>query len=408
LPPGQGGAEATTRVLHRVGAAGVYRVSIAVTTRGGAPGFVKLKVGQIVRRTHTSSRGHRATVNVTLAVGGRAFIVSATARRRRPHVQVWVHRVRSLRARTTKPLPAKAVPTRAKTVVKTPSGATGTTGAAGTTATLGSPSAPPLAPPSPLPPVLQPGVGPNGAPILALPPGFAPVVNYSSPAADFEFDGSSLPTDWSAGVWNYGYQATQYQPSQVTMTGSSAALTAIHQTSPEGFPYTSGWMSTAGGFSLTHGLIDFRAKMPAGQGLWSGLWLDQANGSNPWGEIDVQEMLLGDTHTIYGSLHGWAPAPLWGETQSTQMAADATQGFHDYQVVWQPEMLTWAVDGVVYAQYTKAQAVAAGYPWPFDNSTGLYLVADLGVGGAGEWGGAPNASTVFPATMQVQSVKVWE
>ena len=391
-------------MLHRVGAAGVYRVSIAVTTRGRSAGFVKLVVGRIVRRTRTSTRAHRATVNVTMSVGGRAFTVSATARRRRPHLEVWVHRVRTFRRHGT----PKPLPTKAKTVVKPPSVATGSTGATGATGPVGSAGPPPPPPPPPSPPVLQPGVGPNGAPILALPPGFAPVVNYSSTAADFEFTGSSLPADWSAGLWNYGYQATQYQPSQVTMTGSSVALTAIAQTSPQGFPYTSGWISTEGGFSLAHGLIDFRAKMPAGQGLWSGLWLNQSNGSNPWGEIDVQEMLLGDTHNVFGSLHGWAPAPLWGETQWTRMAADATQGFHDYQVAWQPGMLTWAVDGVAYAQYTKAQALAAGNPWPFDNSNGLYLVADLGVAGASEWGGPPNASTVFPATLQIQSVKVWE
>ena len=146
--------------------------------------------------------------------------------------------------------------------------------------------------------------------------------------------------------------------------------------------------------------------MPAGQGLWSGLWLVNAQGSNPQGEIDVQEMLLGDTHTVNGSLHGWAPGPTWGETQSTVMSADASQGFHDYTVVWQPGMLTWAVDGVAYAQYTQAQATAAGHPWPF--ATPEYLIANLAVASASEWGGAPTAATTFPATMQVQSVKVWQ
>jgi hypothetical protein len=62
---------------------------------------------------------------------------------------------------------------------------------------------------------------------------------------------------------------------------------------------------------------------------------------------------------------------------------------------------------VAYAQYTKAQATAAGQPWPFNN-TPEYLIANLAVASASEWGGAPNASTAFPATMQVQSVKVWQ
>jgi hypothetical protein len=63
---------------------------------------------------------------------------------------------------------------------------------------------------------------------------------------------------------------------------------------------------------------------------------------------------------------------------------------------------------VAYAQYTKAQALAAGHPWPYDSTPGIYLIANLAVGGSGDWGGAPNAQTAFPATMQVQSVKVWQ
>jgi beta-glucanase (GH16 family) len=240
-----------------------------------------------------------------------------------------------------------------------------------------------------------------------VPSGLAPVTNYTNLVKDYEFDTPTLPSDWSTGIWNYGYQATQYQPSQVSFTGSSVALTAVKQTSPQGDPYTSGWITTAGKFSVSYGRITFRAKMPAGQGLWSGLWLVNTAGSNPQGEIDVQEMLLGNTHTVNGSLHGWAPGPTWGETQSTFMSADASQGFHDYEVVWQPNMLTFAVDGVAYAQYTKAQATALGQPWPFNN-TPEYLIANLAVASASEWGGAPNASTAFPATMQVQSVKVWQ
>jgi beta-glucanase (GH16 family) len=199
---------------------------------------------------------------------------------------------------------------------------------------------------------------------------------------------------------------TMYQPSQVSMTGSSVALTAINEPN-DGYPTTSGWISTEGQYTLTHGLIDFRAKMPAGQGLWSGLWLDQPDNSNPWGELDVQEMLLNDTHTVYGSAHAWAPTQ-WGETQSTVMTADASQGYHDYQLSWQPGLLTWAVDGIAYAQYTQAQAQASGYPWPFDDATGFYLIATLAVGTANEWPGAPNATTPFPATMNIQSVKVWQ
>ena len=63
----------------------------------------------------------------------------------------------------------------------------------------------------------------------------------------------------------------------------------------------SGWISTSGSYSLKYGMVDFRAKMSAGQGLRSGLWPASANGDAT--EIDVQEMLLGYTDSVYGSLH---------------------------------------------------------------------------------------------------------
>jgi beta-glucanase (GH16 family) len=188
------------------------------------------------------------------------------------------------------------------------------------------------------------------------------------------------------------------------MTGSAVSLTAVNKTSSEGYPYMSGWISTSGSYSFQYGMVDFRAKMPAGQGLWSGLWLASASGDAT--EIDVQEMLLGNTHSVYGSLHDWG-TPYWAETQSTSESADLSAGFHDYQLIWQPGELTWAVDGVAYAQYTEAEAARAGEAWPFDNTT-EYLIADLAVAGASEWGGPPNAQTVFPASMQIQSIRVWQ
>jgi beta-glucanase (GH16 family) len=244
------------------------------------------------------------------------------------------------------------------------------------------------------------------APAISLPLGFAAVTSYTTLVKDYDFTQGSLPSDWeAANGTNNGYQATEYMSSQVSLTSAGANLTASQITSPTGLPYESGWIDTANGFTLNHGMIDFRAKMPAGQGLWSGLWLLAPESTdNP--EIDVQEMLLGDLRTVYGSLHDWDDeSQVWGETQSSQLTSDAT-GWHDYQLIWQPGLLTWAIDGVAYAQYSEAQAEAAGESWPFN--TNSYLIANLAAAAASEWGGAPNSSTAFPATMTLQSVKIWQ
>ena len=37
-----------------------------------------------------------------------------------------------------------------------------------------------------------------------------------------------------------------------------------------------------------------------------------------------------------------------------------------------------------------------------------YLIANLAVAAASEWGGAPTSATPFPATMQIQYIRVWQ
>lgn len=399
---GQGAQRAagghTVVLRERVDGAGVYAVRVTVSTNSLRRSLVSLRIGHL-DRSGTAARARRASFHVRLSVRRHAFMIRAVATGARPDLHVSIRKLQSLPASTLpaqKHSPSKSPPTKSSTGSASPGGPTGPTGV-----NAGSTPAAPATPPAPAP------QGTTNSDIYSGPQ-FAPTANYTSLAEDWEFNGSTLPSAWQPGVSNYGYAATQYQPSQVTMTGNSVALTAIHQTSPQGDPYTSGWISTSGTYSFRFGMVDFRAQMPAGQGLWSGLWMVNPQGTSPNTEIDVQEMLLGNTHTIYGSLHNWGPTPYWAETQQITAADDLSAGYHDFQLIWQPGMLTWAVDGVAYAQYTQAQATAAGYGWPFDGTNGVYLIANLAVAASSEWGGAPNASTVFPAAMQIQSIKIWQ
>jgi beta-glucanase (GH16 family) len=373
---------------HRVGLGGRYHVRVVIATRahsrnGSPENVVHVNIGGLSRRVRSDDRG-RVLIRASLRVRKGTLTIRAVSKLAKPRITVTMSRVRRRKAPSTK----------ATGSTGSTAGSTGSTGSSGTAAVPASPAA------------LAATFAPDGAPILALPAGFAPIVNYTNLVKDYEFSGSLLPADWAASANTSHGMTTMYQPSQVTMTGSSVALTAINQPSG-GYPTTSGWISTEGQYSLTHGLIDFSAEMPAGQGLWSGLWLDQPDNSNPWGEIDVAEMLLGNTQTVYGSLHGWAPSH-WGETESAVMPNDAATGFHDYQLAWQPGLITWALDGIAFAQYTQAQAQAAGYPWVFDDGSGFYLIADLAVGTSSSWGGAPDASTAFPASVLIKSARVWQ
>jgi len=60
--------------------------------------------------------------------------------------------------------------------------------------------------------------------------------------------------------------------------------------------YTSARMISKDKRTFTYGRIDFRAKLPKGQGIWPALWMLGNNiGTTPWpacGEIDIMELVL--------------------------------------------------------------------------------------------------------------------
>ena len=69
---------------------------------------------------------------------------------------------------------------------------------------------------------------------------------------------------------------------------------------------------------------------------------------------------------------------------------------HTYAVDWEPDAITWYVDGVKQHEFTNRPAIAA---------TPMYLIANLQVGG---WPGRPTGETPFPATYEVDYVRVWQ
>ena len=114
--------------------------------------------------------------------------------------------------------------------------------------------------------------------------------------------------------------------------------------------------------------------------------------------IDVMEVIGLEPRTLYTSLHTNIPRRETAYGLGTDTHLDLSAAFHEYAVDWGPEKIDWYFDRrLVYSR-----------PTPPDLHKPCYIIANVGVGRANVWGGAPDSSTHFPATMQVAYIKVWQ
>lgn len=170
--------------------------------------------------------------------------------------------------------------------------------------------------------------------------------------------------------------------------------------------YTSARLLTAGTYAKRYGRFEARLKLPRTQGLWPAFWM-LGDGGAQWpnnGEIDIMENIGREPSNSYGTLHG--PGYSAGEAVSSrytlpngQQFADA---FHTFTMDWEPNVVTWYVDGQQFARKTSADL--GGDPWVFNHP--FFMIMNVAVGG--HWPGYPDGSTVMPQTMSIDYVRVYE
>jgi beta-glucanase (GH16 family) len=196
------------------------------------------------------------------------------------------------------------------------------------------------------------------------------------------------------------------RPENVSLDGAGHLRIVALREPYEGHAYTSARIHTQGLFSRSYGRFEARMKIPSGQGTWPAFWMVGANinevGWPACGEIDVMEAIGREPSTVYGSMHG--PGYVGGliSTPYVLESGALADDFHLYAVEWSQEGIAWYIDGVRYAWKT-AKDLPAGAPWVFDHP--FFLILNLAIGG--DWPGAPDASTVFPATLLVDYVRVY-
>jgi len=175
----------------------------------------------------------------------------------------------------------------------------------------------------------------------------------------------------------------------ITAAPTSAAISPLIG----GYQYTSGSINTSQSFSQTYGYFEMRAQLPAGQGMWPAFWLLPENDTWP-PEIDAMEMLGNNPSVYYTSIHSGTASNEVNAGQADNVGNMST-GYHTFGVDWEPNFITYYFDG------QQVYKVAT----PADMSTPMYMIANLAVGGT--WPGNADATTPFPANMNVDWIRAY-
>ena len=231
--------------------------------------------------------------------------------------------------------------------------------------------------------------------------------NWSMVWSD-EFDGTAInPQVWvhdiGTGNGGWGNNELQYytnSPNNIEVSNGSLKITA-RQENLNGSNYTSSRIITNNLMEFKYGKIESRIKVPIGQGLWPAFWMLGANFETAsWpqcGEIDIMEHINNESVTN-GTMH-------WNYNSSHVYKGSSApfdeNAFHVYGLIWDSTSATFTLDGHAY------------YKFPFvdGNNTApifqksFFFLLNVAVGG--NWPGNPDVTTVFPATMEVDYIRIY-
>ena len=235
---------------------------------------------------------------------------------------------------------------------------------------------------------------------------------------------------WVAGWGNEELQYYTAEPANVSVKDSLLTIRAVKE-SLHGCGYTSARLKTRRRdgvplFAKLYGRVEFRAKVPWGKGLWPALWMlpvdDKYGAWAASGEIDLMEIVGEKPHEVLNSIHygsSWPKRTL--HTNVYPLPGNGTvSDWHVYAVEWEPGEIRFFVDDVHTSTETfwwscsksrggvglEARRAADLNPWPAPFDQPFYLLMNVAVGG--NFPGAPNSETRFPAELVVDYVRVYD
>ncbi|MBT8449857.1 MAG: family 16 glycosylhydrolase, partial [Gammaproteobacteria bacterium] len=232
-----------------------------------------------------------------------------------------------------------------------------------------------------------------------------------------EFDGTSLNTDdWNIqlgdgtefGIPGWGNQELQIytnDPANLAVgPDGDANVLKITALDDGNGGYTSARINTYNKESFRYGKIVARVKLPETQGLWPAFWtlgdnLDQINWPGV-GEIDVFEIRGQEPNTSTHTIHYVNAETQYVFNNGDYVnSEDYSAGYNEFMVDWQPNSITWYVNGVQAFQLPIGEGMK-------EFNRPMHLLLNVAVGG--NYPGDPDETTVLPQTMSVDWVRVYE
>ncbi len=229
-----------------------------------------------------------------------------------------------------------------------------------------------------------------------------------------EFDGDVLDeSSWTfeigdgcaQGICGWGNNELQiYSDSEENLTVADGIMTITAR--PEA-PFSSSRIISQDKREFEFGRIDVRARLPRGQGIWPAIWMLGVNISEVgWpasGEIDIMELVGHQASTSHGTAH-WGRAGEGSRSSSRRfdIREDFAERFHVFTILWKQNSIQWYVDETLFHEIDNV--TTQGFAYPFNQD--FFFILNVAVGG--NWPGNPDDTTVFPQTMEVDYIRVFQ
>ncbi|WP_298645103.1 spherulation-specific family 4 protein, partial [uncultured Cardiobacterium sp.] len=255
-----------------------------------------------------------------------------------------------------------------------------------------------------------------------------------------EFNGNALDENnwgYQTGGWNSSGVQNYYSAGDknVSVSDGSLKITAHHESAPivrgsgedqKSYDFSSGFVQTQGKQAWTYGYFEARLKMPNAENgsLWPAFWMSPNEAKyGGWprsGEIDILETrsYINNADRDHDGQIKVAADAHWGTGSGKGKHShkqgityvDGSDEWHTYAVKWQEGKLEYYVDGRHYHTIDNFGAPnATEHPGPFNIP--FYLRLNVAVGGdymSGKYQDAHNSIDKFPATMEVDYVRVYQ